>query len=466
MAATAGMVLFTNARGEVIEDLPAWRTFTGQTPNDIKGDGWITALHPDDRTHIAAFWSGARGKSALCETEFRLRRHDGEYRHVALRVVPISDMDGAIREWIGVAVDVTERKLSEGELKRLHTQLAEATAASEQRERRMALVDELNATLHACQSLEEAYPLLGLPAMRLFPRMNGALSLFEGASQLKTVAQWGSKRLMVPDFALDDCWGLRRGQLHIVDKQGNGAACQHFTSQPEGTSLCLPLVVHGDTLGLLHVDGAVDVDTEGRQVVVRFGDVIKIGLADLKLRERLRIQAIRDPLTGLFNRQYLEETLPRECQLAQRRNSPLSVAMLDIDNFKQFNDNYGHEAGDEVLRELGRLLRIAVRSSDIACRYGGEEFVLVMLDANLTTAVPRLEQICLDIKSRHCVYRGDTLPSIAVSVGVSEFPQHGLSPNEVLRSADEAMYAAKKAGRDRIALPSCGPAKQATRTPR
>jgi diguanylate cyclase (GGDEF)-like protein/PAS domain S-box-containing protein len=459
------MLWATNARGEVAEDLPAWRAFTGQTADEISGRGWMAALHPDDRSHTAAVWSAATEAGALSETEFRLRRHDGEYRHVALRAVPVVDSDGSIREWIGLGADITERKFCAEEVTRLRAQLAQATAAVEQREGRTALVDELNATLHACNSLEEAYALLGTPAIRLFPQMNGGLALSDRASQLKTVVQWGGKRLMVPDFALDDCWGLRRGQMHILDEPGKGAACRHFTSRPEGASLCLPLVVHGDTLGLLHLDGGAGLDRDERRLAVRFGDVIKIGLADLKLRERLRVQAIRDPLTGLFNRQYLEETLLRECQLALRRKSPLSVAMLDIDHFKQFNDSFGHEAGDEVLRELGRLLRTAVRSSDIACRYGGEEFVLVLLDADLTTAVSRLDQICLDIKSRQCVYRGRTLPSIAVSVGLSEFPIHGQSPGEILRAADEALYAAKNAGRDRVALSACQPTKQLSPAP-
>lgn len=460
LAAATGMVWTANAQGEVAEDLPAWRSFTGQTAEGIKGEGWMAALHPEDRGPAAAFWSAAREAGAPCETEFRLRRHDGEYRHVALRLVPVSDQDGTIREWIGVGVDVTERKRFEEELVLSRAQLAQAKAAGEHGARRMALIDELNATLHACNSLEEAYPLLGMTAQELFPRMNGALALAERGLQLKTVAQWGGNRPMAPEFALDDCWGLRRGQMHVLDEPGKGAGCLHFTSMPEGLSLCLPLVVHSETLGLLHLDGGAGLDAEELRLVARLGDVIKIALADLKLRESLRLQAIRDPLTGLFNRQYLDETLPRECQLARRRNSPLSVAMLDIDHFKQFNDGYGHDAGDTVLRELGELLRAASRSSDIACRYGGDEFVLIMLDADLPASVSRLEQICLDIRRKRCVHRNRTLPSITVSVGMSEFPVHGGSPGEVLRAADEAMYAAKNAGRDRIVLSAGEPAEQ------
>jgi diguanylate cyclase (GGDEF)-like protein/PAS domain S-box-containing protein len=465
-AATAGIIWTTDAHGKVAEDLPAWQAFTGQTPEEIRGDGWIDAVHPDDRGHTATFWSAAKESRASCETEFRLRRRDGAYRHVVLRAAPVVGADdGLIRGWIGVLLDVTERRVCEEELTRLHTHLAEATAAIEQRERRMALIDELNATIHACNSLEEAYPLLEMTATRLFPQMNGGLALCDRAAQFKTVAQWGSSRLMAREFRRDDCWGLRDGEMHILDEPRKGAACLHFTSRPEGASLCLPLVVHGDTLGLLHLDAGTGLDMDERRLVARLGDVIKIGVADLKLRERLRLQAIRDPLTGLFNRQYLEETLPRECQLAQRRKSPLSVAMLDIDHFKEINDGYGHEAGDEVLRELGGLLRAAVRSSDIACRYGGEEFVLVMLDADLATAASRLEQIRLDIKRRQCVYRGRPLPSITVSFGVSEFPVHGRLPGELLRSADEALYAAKRAGRDRIARATCPSAKLPTPTP-
>jgi diguanylate cyclase (GGDEF)-like protein len=266
---------------------------------------------------------------------------------------------------------------------------------------------------------------------------------------------------MARQFAFDDCWALRRGQMHALEQAGKGPVCAHFTSAPDGASLCQPLVIHGDTFGLFHLRSDAEIDRNAQLLAARFGDVLKIGLADLKLRDRLRIQAIRDPLTGLFNRQYLEETLPRECQLAHRRKTVLSVAMLDIDHFKQINDKYGHEAGDEILNAIGALLRAAVRSSDIACRYGGEEFVLVLLDTNLSAAVPRLEEICAHIKGMQRVYRGRTLPSITVSAGVSEFPRHGQSPADIIRAADKAMYAAKTAGRDRVVAHACPKAHRA-----
>jgi diguanylate cyclase (GGDEF)-like protein len=173
--------------------------------------------------------------------------------------------------------------------------------------------------------------------------------------------------------------------------------------------------------------------------------------AELSRREAiLRIMANHDQLTGLFNRYYLFETLGRETRRARRLHLPITVAMLDIDHFKDYNDNFGHEAGDEVLRALGGLLQGAVRGSDIVCRYGGEEFLLVFLDSGCAAALPRLTQICRDVKQQQYVCQGQTLPSVTLSVGLAEFPLHARTVDGLIRAADQALYAAKKAGRDRI----------------
>jgi diguanylate cyclase (GGDEF)-like protein len=173
--------------------------------------------------------------------------------------------------------------------------------------------------------------------------------------------------------------------------------------------------------------------------------------AELTRREAiLRIMANHDQLTGLFNRYYLLETLGRELSRARRLQVPVTIAILDIDHFKDYNDNFGHEAGDEVLRATGAILKDAVRSTDIVCRYGGEEFLIVFLDSAAATAVPRLGQICQEIRQRAYLYQGSAMPSVTLSVGVAEFPQHGRSVDALIRAADRALYAAKKAGRDCI----------------
>jgi diguanylate cyclase (GGDEF)-like protein len=177
--------------------------------------------------------------------------------------------------------------------------------------------------------------------------------------------------------------------------------------------------------------------------------------AELTRREAiLRIMANHDELTGLFNRYYLFETMGREMRRAQRLHAPITIAILDIDHFKDFNDNFGHEAGDEVLRAIGALLQRSVRGSDIVCRYGGEEFLLVFFDSDTLAALPRLAQICESIKDAPYACRGLPLPSVTLSVGVAQYPIHARTVDSLIRAADRALYAAKKAGRDRIEVVS------------
>jgi len=270
--------------------------------------------------------------------------------------------------------------------------------------------------------------------------------------ELETVAEWGSDQELMPSFLLDDCWALRTGKTREFGKEGKGVPCRHFKSTPGYPYTCLPLTVHGGTMGLLYLNSGAGgaLDDEQHQLLLLFSDVIKLALSNLKLRDRLRDQAVRDILTGLFNRRYLEETLVRELHHAARANAPLCLAMLDIDHFKKFNDENGHEAGDEVLKAMGEILKRSCRVSDIACRFGGEEFVLVLPGADSSVALPRMEQICREIKRKQVVFNGKPLSAVSVSVGLAEAPGHGTSPEELLRAADKALYAAKNAGRDRI----------------
>jgi len=184
-------------------------------------------------------------------------------------------------------------------------------------------------------------------------------------------------------------------------------------------------------------------------------DLDQIGRQNLLLAESeelLREQSVRDALTGLFNRRYLEETLGRELRRAERGATAVGVIMLDIDRFKRFNDSYGHAAGDAVLQAIGDFLNASVRAADIACRYGGEEFTLILLDASQQMVQGRAEQLREDVKSLHVQYGGRALEAVTLSLGVSFFPGHGTSGPAVLRAADAALYRAKREGRDRVVV--------------
>jgi len=218
----------------------------------------------------------------------------------------------------------------------------------------------------------------------------------------------------------------------------------------------MPLTVRGGTPGILCVLGT-DARSGEHQVgqqrlAVAVGEAIKLALSNLNLQNKLREQAIRDPLTGLLNRRFLEETLARDVYRAQRRNSPLCVAMLDLDDFKQFNDTFGHDAGDSLLRELGRVIREKLRKSDILCRYGGDEFVLVLSDSPLPDAKKRVEQICAMVKEMQSDQAEPRPGAMTMSAGIAQAGVDASNPAELLRAADKALYAAKTAGRDRVAV--------------
>lgn len=181
-------------------------------------------------------------------------------------------------------------------------------------------------------------------------------------------------------------------------------------------------------------------------------DSARLALANLTLREELHELSIRDPLTGLFNRRFLEEVLDRELLRMRRSEQMLAVAMIDIDHFKIFNDNYGHDAGDEVLKKTGHLLNGFREGSDIVCRYGGEEFVVVTTEVDPQKILRRLENLRLEVEHLSVKFGNQQLPNLSVSIGVAIFPAHGSNRVELLNRADQALYVAKEAGRNRLVV--------------
>jgi diguanylate cyclase (GGDEF)-like protein len=318
----------------------------------------------------------------------------------------------------------------------------------------MQVLNRMTDLLQTCSAQEEVYKVVELMADELFPGLDGCLAILREGERLETVARWGAEPPVETAFTLEDCWAMRRGQPHeVVDRQGS-LLCRHFVRRPETGYLCVPLTVQGETLGVLCLIGVSSATAEGpanqTSLAVTVGEDIKLSLFNLRLREKLREQATRDPLTGLYNRRYLEESLERELHRTTREGVPLCVAMLDLDYLKQFNDTFGHEAGDRILRELGRLFRDKLRKSDISCRFGGEEFVLVLPGSTLADARQRVEEIRLLVKGLQVRHDDQILGRLTVSGGVATSPEHGSTAEQLLHVADEALYLAKQAGRDRV----------------
>jgi diguanylate cyclase (GGDEF)-like protein len=277
---------------------------------------------------------------------------------------------------------------------------------------------------------------------------------------LDVEASWGAASSRQGPFTPESCWALRMGRAHLVQPDNFSLLCAHIEAGTPDSHLCIPMLAQGESLGVLSVsdpslsDSAADSGSsqQKRELAVSLGEQISLALANLMLRETLKYQSVRDPLTGLFNRRHMEEALGRELLRAVRNETTVSVLMIDIDHFKQFNDAFGHEAGDIVLRDLGALFTSEVRGGDIACRYGGEEFLLILADADLQTAGERAERLNQLVRNMHISHGGETLRRITMSIGIACAPQHGSSAAQIVQSADEALYTAKARGRDRIVL--------------
>ncbi len=214
-------------------------------------------------------------------------------------------------------------------------------------------------------------------------------------------------------------------------------------------------------MGVLHfhsTDAAPELDESELSFKTTFAGQAGLSIANIRLREALRTQSVRDALTGLYNRRYLEETLEREIRRSARARLSLGILMLDLDHFKSFNDTYGHEAGDAVLRETGAFLVKNMRAEVFVCRFGGEEFVVILPTATMEASRARSERLRSKIRELMVLHQGKSLGMITLSIGVAAFPICGTSPKELLAAADAALYRAKREGRDRVVIAEALPA--------
>jgi len=353
--------------------------------------------------------------------------------------------------------DITERKQAEDNARKVNEDLVSLVAELRRRDSTMQLLSDMNELLQSCTTQEEAFQVIAMKAGQLFVGQSGYLAVTRPREQyLEEVAHWGPDRPVMSPFQLEDCWALRRGHPHEVIEPNLTVVCRHFATPPTTGYLCVPLTVQGDTLGVLCLIGTQPKQSDAQlsqlHVVLTVGETIKLVLSNLKLRESLRVQANHDPLTGLFNRRYLADSLSRELSLSLRRGATLCVAVLDLDHFKRFNDTFGHDAGDLALREAARVMSMNLRKSDIACRLGGEEFALVLPDSSLADTLQRVEQVCALVKQIEIRHGGHLLGTMTLSAGIAGSPEHATTARELLRAADIALFSAKRAGREQVVV--------------
>ena len=453
------MLWLTNPEGEVIFSNSMWKKFVG-TEKVAKegGNAWYQALHPDDRDRCVSIFKDAFHTHKHFEMEYRLKRLDDSYRVVLDTGEPYISHNGKFAGFIGTSTDITEQKCFEEQLQRSHQDM-------ELHNNEMRLVNKLNSYLQICRTMEETFPVMLYYLSDLFPNCTGSLYLLnDGHTVVESVVSWGDHaKSQEPVITPDDCWSLRQGKTHTVSNIEHALICPHVKNSPEYGYTCVPIIAQGDMVGMIHLQFPKmgeelskeeiyhNVEAKHRLVSMT-ADNLALALVSLKLREELKTQSIKDPLTKLFNRRYMEETIEREYSRCKRTKENLGVLMLDIDHFKQYNDNHGHDVGDMIITEIASLLQSKLRDNDIACRYGGEEFILIMPGAPMDVLEKRAIQLNQDIRDLSITCKNEVFNNITVSVGAAAYPIHASYTGELIKAADTALYTAKNNGRDRVEI--------------
>lgn len=359
--------------------------------------------------------------------------------------------------------ELARRAQAEALLARSHAEIVHANEALAAHADIVGHLATMGQRLQSCASDEEMADAVARFAPRILPGAAGALCVLSNSRNLvRVAATWNAPAGIEADFAPLDCWALRRGQTHVVKDVAHEVVCTHVNPEKVPGYSCRPLLAQGEPLGLLYLETALSGAGEAAAIsqndVDIFAENVALALGNRRLHEKLRNQSIRDPLTGLFNRRYLEEALELDLARAARNGHPLSLIMGDVDHFKQFNDRFGHDAGDLVLKRTAEVMRGHIRKGDLACRYGGEEFLILLHSAGLVETRARAEEIREAIRSMEVSFRGQALGPVTISLGVAAYPQHATDGGSLITAADAAMYAAKNAGRDRVEV-AAGPAR-------
>ncbi|MGA3348217.1 MAG: diguanylate cyclase [Candidatus Sulfotelmatobacter sp.] len=458
--------------------------YTGLTLDQMRRSGWAQIVHPDDLEDCWSKWRNALRVGAPYEVEYRLLGKDGFFQWFLGRASPIRDGAGKIIKWFGTCTNIEVQKQNqqvlEEQIRERTVELADANALlqsemsekdsarnefDQQNERMMTelkkrtdratMLAKMGELLQSCINREEVFAAALGFAPKIFPVARGAIVLLNAERNLaEVIGSWSACQFSSTEFEAADCWALRTGQPHLVVAGDTTAPCLHAAGV-KNTYLCIPILAQGETLGIMHfqsTDEAQQMEASELSLKTTFAGQVGLSIANIRLRDALRTQSVRDALTGLYNRRYLEEALDREIRRAGRAGQPLGLMMIDLDHFKRFNDTYGHDAGDAVLREAAAFLLRSVRAEDFVCRFGGEEFVVILPTANREGAHARAERLRLKMKDMAVQHQGRSLGMVSFSIGVAAFPEHGASPQELMAAADAALYEAKRGGRDRVVV--------------
>ncbi|MEM7594294.1 MAG: diguanylate cyclase, partial [Cyanobacteria bacterium P01_A01_bin.83] len=431
---------------------PYTNELLGYSPLDILKlqDNLLDKLiHPQDLFRVKQHFANCLTlkDDKYLEIEYRIRDAQGEWHWLHDKnAVFCRNVANEPEQILGIAQDITHTRQIQLETEELNQKLEEQVLALARNNQARGKLLEMNEFIQACISLDEAQEVIGDLLQPLFPNTNGAIYLMDdNKALLNRIASWGITQ-SAPHFTPKECWGIRRGNSHQVQPNAPNLYCVHLDSSANlNSTFCLPMIAKGETIGMLYL-GYSNTDSIERSIkdlAKTVAQNLAVSFANLKLQQKLRYQSLHDPLTNLYNRRYLLKFLGQELERANRKQHHVSVILIDIDHFKRFNDVYGHSAGDLVLSQVGAYLRSQIRPYDVACRYGGEELLIVMPNASLADTMVRAEKFRQEINQLQLEHDGVKLGSISVSIGISCFPDHSNQVEGLISAADKALYQAK-----------------------
>ena len=401
-------------------------------------------IGPDtDPDQLALVDEAVRDRQTTTVDLFCYRRHSDPY-WMEQEIIPVFNEAGAHTNFIVVGRDISERKEAEA-------RADEASKFEEEKQAEWHVLSEFNEWLQSSDSLEEVFTVVSAFLARLMPGISGGVYTFtDDREMLELACIWGEGDL-VDDFTPADCWALRRGRPFQFGDSVVDIPCRHMSEEAiqyrDFRNICVPIIAHGETVGLLSVSMRHGAVPETRKLAIYCAEHISLALANVRLREQLREQSTQDPLTGLYNRRFFLDHAKRELSRCAAQSRPVSLLSIDVDHFKTFNDTYGHDAGDKVLKSLADVLKTFFRNADIPCRMGGEEFIVLLPGMDAENAVARGDSLRQKIEEMELTYNGVTL-NVTASIGVASSPTGGTSIDEMMQAADVALYAAKDSGRN------------------
>ncbi|HAT6820102.1 TPA: diguanylate cyclase [Legionella pneumophila] len=413
---------------------------------------------PENKKELAEIWKNSLQNNEENKTIELNTEHEKIVYEMSSKL--IQNGDNEINGVVHSVRNITKRVQEHTELQESYQKLANGMKELQEKNEQITLLVEMSDIMLACSSQQELSDVLSKYSQRLLRFSSGYLFIMHPSKNyLEKTTSWGDPQPHELTFTPEQCWAIRRGRVHHVDSSHIELLCGHVSfslEQQDLSLLCVPLMAQNDIYGLLYLEVNLKqlplFDENQRLLITAFAELTALALANVRLGESLRYQSIRDPLTGLYNRRYLEDFLFKQLHQAERTKASFAILMLDLDHFKKINDTFGHEAGDFVLKEIGQILNNDIRLGDVATRYGGEEFVLLLFDLDANAAKTRADNLRSAISKLQVKYGAQYVGQVTASIGISIYPDDAKSPDELIEAADKALYQAKNKGRNMVLL--------------